>query len=476
MTLRAETDERNNGRTAQLGPCLSIILASLGTSTAAVTLPELSRDFQGSSLDTTFVVSAYILATTALIVPVGRAGDLFGKRTVLVLGLCLFILGAFLAFYAPTLPILIASRLIQGAGAAAMMAMPLAQVRDIVATGQVGRWMGMMGTMSAIGTASGPALGGVIVASFGWRAVYLFQIPVAAIALALCLIYIANNKRSTTRTKIDFAGAGALTVFIAAFTFFISDIASGFNEVTVLLLATALIAFAAFLVIEHRTAIPILPLELLRSPHLRLSLAMNAIVSLVMMGILVVGPFFLTGGLGLTTAQMGLAMSVGPIASALSGIPAGRLTEKIGAGRAVFVGGLAMTIATAAMAGLPVMFGLGGFIAAFLLLSPSYQVFLAALNTSVMESAFEKDRGVTSGVLNLSRNFGFILGASAISGIYWGVVHFETGTGNEAQKISLAMAGTFALCAVLAFGVALLAILASRLKTADDEPSNNQQS
>ncbi|MEL7150470.1 MAG: MFS transporter [Pseudomonadota bacterium] len=471
MTTGAKADERNNGRAALLGPSLSVIVASLGTSTAAVTLPELSRDLQGASLDATFVVSAYILATTALIVPVGRAGDLFGKRTVLVLGLCLFMFGAALAYVAATLPVLVVSRAIQGAGAAAMMAMPLAQVRDCVATGQVGRWMGIMGTMSAIGTASGPALGGAIVASFGWRAVYSLQIPVAGVALALCLIYVTNTKRADACTKIDVAGAGALAVFIASFTFLISDIASGFDAVAALLLAVTLTAYLGLLAIEQRTPIPILPLELLRSPHLRLSLAMNAIVSLVMMGVLVVGPFFLTGGLGLTTAQMGLAMSVGPIVSALSGIPAGRMTEKIGAGRAVFVGGLAVTIAAAAMAGLPFLFGLGGFIAAFMLLSPSYQVFLAALNTSVMENAPEKDRGVTSGVLNLSRNFGFILGASAISAIFWSLAGLHSGIADEAQRIRLAMAGTFVLCSGLASGVALLAFLAERVKNAESGPT-----
>ncbi|MEX3013952.1 MFS transporter [Gymnodinialimonas hymeniacidonis] len=464
MTIRTETDEEKGGRATLIGPSLSVALASLGTSTAAVTLPELSYDFRGSSLDTTFVVSAYILATTAFIVPVGRAGDLFGKRVTLVFGLCLFMFGAALAFYAAALPVLVASRLIQGAGAAAMMAMPLAQVRDTVATSQVGRWMGMMGTLSAIGTASGPALGGAIVASFGWRAVFVLQIPVAGIALALCLIFLKDCKHADTGTKIDFGGAGTLAVFIAAITFFISDMTGGFDAVTFLLLAVTLIAYAGFSAVEHRTSTPILPLELLKSPHLRLSLVMNAIVSLVMMGILVVGPFFLTVGLGLTTDQMGLAMSVGPIASALCGVPAGRLTEKIGSGRAVMIGGLAVTIAAAAMAGLPFMFGLGGFIAAFMLLSPSYQVFLAALNTSVMENALEKDRGVTSGVLNLSRNFGFILGASAISGVFWSLAGLDAGIADEAQRIRLAMAGTFALCSGLASGVALLAILAARLK------------
>ncbi|MFV1754495.1 MULTISPECIES: MFS transporter [unclassified Phaeobacter] len=454
------SDNRNKPLVVLSGPGLSIVVASLGTSMVAVTLPELSEYFQGQDLSPTLVVSVYILATTALIIPVGRAGDLFGKRTVLFCSLCLYILGAFLAFEAPTLPMLIAGRFIQGTGAAGMMAMPLAMVRDLVPSGQVGRWMGAIGTMSAIGTAAGPAVGGAIVAAFGWRAVYLMQIPLALAALALCLLFIQNQKPETRRQGIDFPGAGALVLFLMAVTFLVSHMANGLDGATVLLAAIACGAIVAFFLIEKRTTSPIIPLDLLRSGHLQVSLAMNGIVSLVMMGILVVGPFFLTGGLGLTTAQMGLTMSVGPISSALSGIPAGRLTERIGAGRAVLVGASAMVIATAMMAGLPYVFGLGGFILAFMLLAPGYQVFLAALNTSVMERASEQNRGVTSGVLSLSRNFGFILGAGAVSAIFWSFVRADIGTVEGGQQTALAMAGTFAFCCALTLGVA---VLASRL-------------
>ncbi|MEP2783161.1 MAG: MFS transporter [Pseudoruegeria sp.] len=454
---------RQNARwTVLSGPSLSIILASLGISTAAVTLPALSSDFSGQRLDPTLVVSIYVLAITALIVPIGRAGDIFGKRPVLISGVCLYILGAFLAFQALSLPMLVACRFIQGAGAAAMMAMPLASVRDFVPVDQVGRWMGVMGTMSAIGTASGPAIGGVIVAAFGWRAVYLMQFPVALAALALCLVYFHPPKRDRAQKGIDLFGSVTLAVFLAAVTFLVSDISNGFDFNMVLFAILAVGAIVAFCVIEARTETPIIPIEVLRSNHVRLSLAMNAIVSLVMMGVLVVGPFFLVGGLGLTTAQMGLVMSVGPISAVLSGISAGRLTDKIGSGRAVVFGASAMVVATAAMAGLPYVFKLYGFILAFILLAPSYQVFLAALNTSVMENASEQDRGVTSGVLNLSRNFGFVLGAGTVSAVFWSMVRFETNIEDGAQMIRLAMAGTFAVCCVLTLSVVLLSINAYR--------------
>lgn len=458
MTESAISRDQEGRLAALSGPSLSIILASLGTSTAAVTLPELSDSFQETGTNLALVVSAYILATTALIVPVGRAGDVFGKRAVLVFCLCFYTLGALLAFNAPTVWLLITSRFLQGVGAAGMIAMPLAVVRDFVPSGQVGRWMGAMGTMSAIGTASGPAIGGAIVASFGWRFVYLLQIPLALAALALCALFLKSPRRAGAPQGIDLPGAGALALFLAALTFLASDIGAGIDLVTVLVIGGAGIFLAAFLWIEARATSPIIPLGLLRAAHLRSSLAMNALTSVVMMGMLVVGPFFLMDGLGLSTAQMGLAMSVGPIASAFSGIPAGRLTERLGADRAVLLGASAMTLATALMAGLPYVFGLAGFILAFVVLAPSYQVFLAAVNTSVMEHAEEQERGVTSGILNLSRNFGFVLGAGVTSSLFWFLARAGDGAGARADRISAAMAGTFAACCVLTLGTVALAV------------------
>jgi MFS family permease len=462
MSVSYISSDQGKALTVLSGPSLSIVLASLGTSTAAVTLPELSESFQDHGINPALVVSAYILATTAFIVPVGRAGDLWGRRTVLVVSLCLYTLGALLALQAPTLPMLIASRFIQGMGAAGMMAMPLALVRDFIPSSRVGRWMGAMGTMSAIGTASGPAIGGAVVAVFGWRAVYLLQTPVALAALALCFLYIQNPRHTNEHKEFDLLGASVLAISFAALTFLVSNLADGIDLAIAILAVATVGAFLAFLWIEKRSRSPIIPLGLLRSAHLRLSLVMNAIVSLVMMGILVVGPFFLMDGLDLTTAQMGLAMSVGPIASTLSGIPAGRLTERIGAERAVLVGATAMVVATALMAVLPHMLGLAGFVLAFVMLSPSYQVFLAALNTSVMTQTSEQDRGVTSGILNLSRSFGFILGAGAVSALFWSLADVESNAGDTTVQIGAAMAGTFAICSFLSLGVVSLAVVLRR--------------
>ncbi|MEO1223009.1 MAG: MFS transporter [Pseudomonadota bacterium] len=458
LEKRTESDGPARRMAPLLGPCLSIVLASLGISIAAVTLPDLSRDFVGTGVDTNLVITIYILATTALLVPAGRAGDLFGKRTVLVGGLTVYGLGSVLALFSESLSMLIAARFIMGAGAAAMMAMPLAQVRDVVAPAHTGRWMGVMGTMSAIGTASGPALGGAITASLGWRGVFLVQIPLAVIAIGLCLLFLSNGHKAVTRPRFDLAGAIAMAVSLAALTFLISDLAAGFGGTDVLWLPLAVAAFAAFLIIEARAEAPIVALSAFRSRPLSLGLGMNAIISLVMMGVLVTGPFFLTGGLGLTTAQMGLAMSVGPISAALSGVPAGRLVEWVGPGRAVVVGSIMVSAGAAGLAGLPYVLGLVGFVLAFVILAPGYQLFLAAVNTLVMATANDQDRGVISGLLNLGRSFGFIVGASVMSTLFWWLVRINGDAAPVGQDIRFAMVGTFAFAAALTAGVAGLAL------------------
>ena len=453
------------------GPCLSVVLASLGISIVAVTLPELSQKFSETNPDVTLIVTIYILATTALIVPVGRAGDIFGKRNVLMFGLILYILGAVMSILAELFPFLIIGRLVQGIGAAAMLAMPMAQVRDIVPEGHVGRWMGVMGVMSAIGTASGPSLGGIVTAIFDWRAVYVLQIPLASFALLFCFTLPRERSNSNLSRNLDLAGASTLAVFLAALTFAISNISDGFNTNVAILFTISIVACILFLVIETHVKSPILPLALLQSKGLRVSLLMNVLISLVMMGILVVGPFFLTQGLGLTTAQMGLAMSIGPISSALCGIPAGRLTEKIGPSRAVILGAMSVTVGAAAMAGLPYLWGIIGFALAFILLAPGYQLFLAALNTSVMESATHENRGLISGLLNLSRNFGFIIGVTAMSLLFWSLANWRMESLKETLAIRQAMAGTFLVSCLLAFTVAVLAVgLAAR-----QHPTNTVQ-
>src|SRR6202048_3311097 len=172
-------------RWALAGLSLSMLLAPLGTSIANVASPTLAQSFSASFQEVQWIVLAYLLAITTLIVSIGRLGDITGRRRLLLAGLFLFTFASVLCGVAPTLWLLIMARAAQGLGAAVMMALTMAFVGETVPKAQTGSAMGLLGTMSAIGTALGPSLGGVLIAGPGWRAIFLVNLPLGILNFLL---------------------------------------------------------------------------------------------------------------------------------------------------------------------------------------------------------------------------------------------------------------------------------------------------
>jgi MFS family permease len=394
------------------GLALSMLLSSLGTSVANVALPTLTGAFGASFGAVQWVVLAYLLALTVAIVGVGRLGDLAGHRRVLLAGIALFTAAAALCGLAPSLGTLVAARAAQGAGAAVLMALAMALVRDTVPEASTGSAMGLLGTTSAAGTALGPSLGGVLIAGPGWRAIFLVMVALGL--LNFWLVYrqvpAARPARSGSRA-FDRAGTLLLAVTLAAYA-----LATTVGGPALLVLAA--LGAVLFLVAETRAAEPLIRPAALRDPLLGGGLAMNALVATVMMTTLVVGPFHLAGTLGLGAAAVGAVMSIGPVLSALTGVPAGRLVDRQGAPFALGVGLAAMAAGCLALWALPPAWGVAGYVAAIAVLTPGYQLFLAANNTAVMLGVEADRRGVVAGMLGLSRNLGLVTGASAMGAVY----------------------------------------------------------
>ena len=190
---------------------LSMLLSSLGTSIANVGLPTLAQAFNASFQEVQWVVLAYLLAITTLIVSVGRLGDIIGRRRLLLAGIVLFTVASVLCGVAPTLWLLIAARAAQGLGAAIMMALTMAFVGETVPKARTGSAMGLLGTMSAIGTALGPSLGGVLIAGLGWRAIFLVNVPLGLLTLLLAYRHLPVDRRGpkTDRAGFDTIGHAA---------------------------------------------------------------------------------------------------------------------------------------------------------------------------------------------------------------------------------------------------------------------------
>lgn len=412
-----ETSRTPSARGALASLSLAMLLSSLGTSIANVGLPTLAASFNATFQEVQWVVLAYLLAITTLIVSVGRLGDLIGRRRLLLIGVALFTLASILCAVAPTLGWLIAARTLQGTGAAIMMALTMALVGEAVAKEKLGSAMGVLGTLSAIGTCLGPTLGGVLIASVGWQGIFLVNVPLGMLAMALAWRFLPVDQR-TKRAGFDVPGTLVLLLTLLAYALAMTLGRGRFGPLNMALLLAAVIGVGVFVFIENTRSSPLIKLAVFKNPVLSAGFAMSTLVTTVVMATLVVGPFYLSGALALNTAGVGLVMSTGPLVAALAGVPAGRMVDKVGARRSSLIGLVAMATGSSILPLLPMSFGILGYVAPLVVITVGYALFQAANNTAVMADIPPQQRGVISGLLGLSRNLGLITGASAMGAVF----------------------------------------------------------
>lgn len=474
MSIVTERDEFAAGRAeptssvrwALTSLSLSVLLSSLGTSIANVGLPTLAQTFAASFQQVQWVVIAYLLATTTLIVSVGRLGDMVGRRRLLLAGLALFTVSSALCGAAPSLFVLIAARLVQGLGAAIMLSLAMALIGETVPKDRTGSAMGLLGTMSAIGTALGPSLGGVLIATLGWRAIFLVSVPLGLLTFVLAQRYLPADRQrpKTDEMRFDKVGTVLLALTLAAYALAMTIGRGNLGTLNVALMLAAIFGVGLFMFVEARTASPLIRLSMFHIPALSASLAMSALVATLMMTTFVVGPFYLSRGLGLSEAAVGMVMAIGPVISIATGIPSGRIVDRLGAPSMVVLGLGLMAAGSFVLAALPATFGLAGYIAGIVVLTPGYQLFQAANNTVVMADVRADQRGVISGMLNLSRNLGLITGSSVMGAVFALAAATRDVTMAHPAALGAGMRITFAVAAVLIV-IALVIAVASRART-----------
>ncbi|MCF8480290.1 MAG: MFS transporter [Rhodospirillum sp.] len=454
------------GRLALAALALTMALPSLGASIANVALPTLAQAFDAPFQGTQWVVLAYLLAMTILIVGAGRVGDLLGHRKVLLFSLSLFTVASTFCALAPTLPILITARGLQGVGGAGLLALTPALIRGTVSRERVGAAMGLLGTLSAVGTAMGPSLGGLLVGGFGWRAIFLVLIPLGLLALGLGAHALpADEKRTLSeKTALDPLGTTILAATLAAYALALTLGTDLLSRETLTLITIAVLGGGLFLMVEKRSTAPLLPPEVLRDGPVVASLIGAGLVGTVIMTTMVVGPFYLTRALGLSEEHMGLVLSVGPLLSVCSGLPAGRLVDRLGAPTMVNAGLVGMAIGSLALALAPPLLGVPGYLAALALLTPSYQLFQAANTAATLTDVAPDRRGLLSGLLGLARNLGLISGASVMGALFAIASGSEDVAQAAPEAVTAGLRASFLTAAAL-MGVGLILSITLRPRT-----------
>jgi EmrB/QacA subfamily drug resistance transporter len=331
---------------------LATLLAALDQTIVATALPRIASDL-GAFGQLSWVVTAYLLASTITIPLYGKLSDLFGRRSLFVVAISLFLAGSALCGAATSVGQLIGFRVLQGLGAGGLLPLSQAAIGDLFSPRERGRYQGFVGSMWATAAIGGPLLGGVLTDHASWRWIFLLNLPLGAAALAVVVRTMPTARHPRPEQRVDWAGAvllGASTVaLLLACTWGAGD--SWTAPHVLAAAAVGIVALVLFLAVERRAAEPLLPRALFRSPVPRVTTAGAVVSGAVIFGLTIYVPVYVQGAQGRSATTAGTVLIPFMLAWVTAAFVSGQLVSRWGRYR-VFpvIGGACVLAGTAGLA------------------------------------------------------------------------------------------------------------------------------
>jgi DHA2 family methylenomycin A resistance protein-like MFS transporter len=411
----ASHDRASHGGLALLVICAGYFLVILDATVVNVALPAIGRELHAGVAGLQWVVDAYTLSFAGLLLAGGTLAERLGGRRVFAAGLALFALASAACGAAPSLPVLVAARLVQGAGAAALVpaSLVLLQAAYPTAAGR-SRALGAWGSIAGIGAASGPVIGGLLVTTWSWRGVFLISVPFAAAALAATRRCVPAPPRRAR--ALDLPGQLLAVAALALATGALVQAGRlGWTSVPVLAgLAASALAGAGFVAAERHSRDPMLPLALFRRPAFRSGTAVGLLINLGFYGQLFVLSLYFQDVRGYSALRAGLALLPEAALLIAASTLSGAVMARVGPRRPMLAGlliggaGLAGLAAAATHAGYPLL------VAPMAAAGFGMALTMPAATASVLEAAPADRGGIASGVVNAARQTGGVLGVALL--------------------------------------------------------------
>jgi len=438
---------------------LALILAAsfmvvLDFSIVNVALPSIEQELGLAASAVQWVITGYAITFGGLLMLGGRAADLFGRRRMFVAGLLIFSAASLAGGLAHDLALLVASRAVQGAGAALVAPAALSLITTGFAEGrQRTRALGMYGATASVGFVAGQVLGGVLVQFTSWRSVFLVNVPVGLLAALLAPKLLAESRRPRVGRHLDVGGAVFITAAVAALVFAVSqaNVLGWASPAVLAALTTSAISAAAFLLVERGHRDPLVRAELMRLPSLRTAGTLNLLLGLWSAGEMLVLSLYLQQALGDSPLVTGLAIAPQGVIGFTAGAFGARLGARIGILRVLVLSSAAATAGFLVLTQLPAGGHYSPLLAAVMLVG--FGTAGTAFGTMVIASGgvAEHDQGVVGGVINTSRQLGAAVGAALLPAVAQVVNHGGPEAGVRGDRAAMLVG---ALVAALATVVA----------------------
>ena len=325
-------------------------MAFLDGTVVNVALPDIGRDLGASTSSLQWVLNGYLLTLASLILLGGSLGDRHGRRRIFVLGVGLFTAASLLCAAAPTSELLIAARLLQGVGGALLTPGSLAMIESSFRPADRARAIGAWSGLGGVAAALGPLLGGYLVGSVSWRAIFLINLPLGILVVAMASRHVPETRDPTSSGHLDLLGAVLAALGLAGTTYALIEApGQGVSALIALTGIGGIVALAAFLLAERRTPNPMMPLETFSSRQFSAANLVTFVVYAALGGVFFLLVAFLQISLGYSPIEAGAASLPVTVLMLLLSARSGALAQRIGARIPLTAGPLVIALAVAGL-------------------------------------------------------------------------------------------------------------------------------
>ena len=400
--------------------CFALFMVMLDNTVVNVALPSIQRDLDADIGDLEWVLNSYTLTFAVLIATGGRLGDIFGRRAMFLLGVIVFAATSATAGLAANSEMLIASRAVQGVGAALMMPATLSIVTHAFPASERGKAIGTWAGVSALALSIGPVVGGFLTEHVGWQAIFFINLPVAVAAVIATVFAVRESRDETVDRHVDYPGIVTLTAGLTAIVLALIEGNSwGWSSLEVIgLLTGGFAALALFAAIELRSRAPMLEFALFRSAQAIGANLVAFIITFAMMGSFFFMALYMQDILGYGALEAGVRFLPTTMVIAVVAPLAGRLSDRLGPVWPMSAGLAVLSVSMFLFSAIDVATTYSGLIVPFILMGVGIALVMSPMSTAAMNAVSVQKAGVASGVLQMSRMVGGTVGVAATGAIF----------------------------------------------------------
>ncbi len=395
-------------------------MSALDGSVVNTVLPVLGQSLHATVAGIEWVTTVYLLVVSALLLGVGRVGDMRGHKRMYVAGFVLFVVGSALCGLSVSLTMLTGMRALQGIGAAMLFANGPAILTKTFPAAERGRALGTLAMFTYLGLTAGPSLGGWLAHAFGWRSVFYMNVPVGAIGVVLAARTIEDDRPEGRGERFDVRGAALFTAGLVALLVALDQgHAWGWTSaMTLSLIAGSIVLLAVFIAVERRRSNPMLDLTLFRSRVFSAASVSALLNYICVFNVIFVLPFLLIEGRGLNTQQAGLVLTAQPIVMAIVAPVSGALSDRIGSRLLATAGMIVLAAGLLLIAAFSVAGSLGAIAGGLAVVGIGVGLFVSPNNSALMGAAPRERQGIAAGVLATARSVGMVLGVGLAGAVF----------------------------------------------------------